>query len=53
MYPLPAPGSVATKAPVPWDSAKPYGGLGFRGVDAKVEKAEYPITEFDVKGRKL
>ena len=53
MYPLPAPGSVATKAPVPWDNAKPYGGLGFRGVDAKVEKAEYPITEFDINGRKL
>ena len=53
MYPLPAPHSVPVKAPVPWDSARPYGGLGFRGVDAKAEKAQYAITEFDVHGGKI
>ena len=53
MYPLPAPGSVPKKMPVPWDDAKPYDGLGFRGVAAKVKKAQYSVTEFSVKGEKL
>ena len=34
MFPLPAPGSVPKRAPVPWDPAAPYKGLGFREVDA-------------------
>jgi len=32
MYPLPAPMSVPKKAPVPWDPAAPYKGLGYREV---------------------
>ena len=35
MFPLPAPGSVPKRAPVPWDPAAPYKGLGFREVDAE------------------
>ena len=34
MFPLPAPGSVPKKAPIPWDAAKPFDGLGFRDVKA-------------------
>jgi hypothetical protein len=34
MFPLPAPMSVAKKAPIPWDPARPYAGLGFREIDA-------------------
>ncbi|HEY6873888.1 MAG TPA: metallophosphoesterase [Geobacteraceae bacterium] len=49
MYPLPAPLSQPKKAPVPWDPAAPYKNLGFRGIDAKVLKADYVITEFPVK----
>lgn len=48
MFPLPAPGSVPKKAPVPWDVAAPYKGLGFRDVEARVRKADYEITELPV-----
>ena len=45
MFPLPAPGSVPKRAPLPWDAASPYKGLGFRDVEADVRKARYEITE--------
>ncbi len=50
MYPLPAPGSVPVKAPVPWDPAAPYKGLGFRTVDAHTKPAKFDLTEYTVKG---
>ena len=53
IFPLPAPLSQPKKAPVPWDPASPYKNLGFRGIDAKAQKADYRITEFGVKGEKL
>ncbi|MBT9099745.1 metallophosphoesterase [Methylovulum psychrotolerans] len=34
IFPLPAPGSVPKRAPIPWNSAKPYDGLGFRQIEA-------------------
>jgi Icc-related predicted phosphoesterase len=48
MFPLPAPGSVPKRVPIPWDAAAPYKGLGYRGIEAKTEKADYMITEFPV-----
>ena len=48
MFPLPAPGSVAKKAPIPWNPVKPYDGLGFRTVRGRVGAAEYPLTEWPV-----
>ncbi len=48
MFPLPAPGSVPKRVPVPWDPAAPYKGLGYRGVEAKTKNAEYLITEYPV-----
>jgi Icc-related predicted phosphoesterase len=48
MFPLPAPGSQPARAPLPWDPAQPYKGLGFRSVDAEVAQAAYEITEFPV-----
>ncbi len=53
MFPLPAPGSVPKKLPVPWEDTSPYKGLGFRGIEAKVNQAKYGITEFGVRGEKL
>jgi 3',5'-cyclic AMP phosphodiesterase CpdA len=50
MYPLPAPGSVPKRAPVPWDPSQPYKNLGFRGIDANGERGDYTLTEFPVKG---
>ncbi len=46
MYPLPAPLSLPKKAPVPWDPAAPYRGLGFRGIKTNVAKSDYTITEY-------
>ena len=46
IFAQPAPGSVAKRAPVPWDSAHPYRGLGFRQIEA--ERDEYKLTEFPV-----
>jgi heme/copper-type cytochrome/quinol oxidase subunit 2 len=34
IFPLPAPGSVPKRAPVPWDETQPYRGLGWRDVEA-------------------
>jgi hypothetical protein len=48
IFPLIAPGSQPKRAPVAWDPAQPYKGLGFRGVDAEVRKAGYEITEYAV-----
>ena len=49
MFPLPAPGSVPKRIPLPWDPAEPYKGLGYRSVDANVEKAAYVLTEYPIK----
>ena len=46
MYPLPAPLSQPKKAPVPWDPAAPYRGLGFRGIKTVIAKGDYAITEY-------
>jgi 3',5'-cyclic AMP phosphodiesterase CpdA len=48
MFPLPAPGSQPKRAPVPWDAARPYKGLGYREVEAEPAKAQYAITELPV-----
>jgi hypothetical protein len=48
MYPLPVPLSVPKKAPIPWDPAKPYNGLGFRTVQTKSSGAPYSLSEWPV-----
>ena len=48
IFPLPAPGSQPKREPIPWDPAQPYKGLGFRGIEAEIAKAEYEIVEFPV-----
>ena len=48
MFPLPAPGSVPKKAPIPWNPAKPFDGLGFRTVRASARRADYPISEWPI-----
>jgi hypothetical protein len=47
MFPLPAPGSQPKRVPLPWDSAHPYRGLGWREVEAE-QPAEYKLSEFPV-----
>ncbi len=48
IFPLPAPGSQPKREPLLWDTSQPYRGLGFRSVEAEVDKAEYAITEYPV-----
>jgi len=48
MFPLPAPHSVPKKAPIPWDAANPYRGLGFRSVQSKAAGDDYALTEWPV-----
>lgn len=48
IFPLPAPGSAPKRAPLPWDAAAPYKGLGFRDVEAQVRQRRYEITELPV-----
>ena len=36
IFPLPAPGSVPKRAPIPWDPAHPYQGLGFRQIHTQL-----------------
>lgn len=48
MFPLPAPGSAPKRAPIPWDAAAPYKGLGVRDIEANRRKASYAITELPV-----
>ncbi|MBI3546371.1 MAG: metallophosphoesterase [Gammaproteobacteria bacterium] len=48
IFPLPAPGSQPKRAPLPWDAAHPYSGLGFREVEAEIKTTEYVITELPV-----
>jgi len=49
VFPLPAPGSQAKRAPLPWDPDAPNKGLGFREVEAEVDQRRYRITERPVK----
>ena len=46
IFPLVAPGSQPKRAPVAWNAAEPYKGLGFREVSAK--KSGLAVTEFPV-----
>jgi len=48
MYPLPAPGSLPKRVPLPWDPRAPYKGLGFREIDAEVDSAKLEIAEYPV-----
>jgi len=46
MFPLPAPGSMATPAQVPWDPSQPYRGLGFRVVTIEVPTKKVSVQEY-------
>jgi len=48
IFPLPAPGSQEKRTPLPWDSAMPNKGLGFREVEADGDAKRYGLQEFPV-----
>jgi Calcineurin-like phosphoesterase len=45
VFPLPAPGSVPKKVPLPWNEATPFAGLGYRQVDAGPTGGDLRLTE--------
>jgi Icc-related predicted phosphoesterase len=48
MFPLPAPGSVPKRVPIPWDASAPYKGLGYRSIASLSTNADLTITEYPV-----
>ncbi|HMK67717.1 MAG TPA: metallophosphoesterase [Stellaceae bacterium] len=49
IFPQPAPHSVEKKAPVAWDPAHPFQGLGWRSVEADGKKASVTFAEHPLK----
>ncbi|HVM79192.1 MAG TPA: metallophosphoesterase [Stellaceae bacterium] len=49
IFPQPAPHSVEKKAPVAWDPAHPFRGLGWRSVEADGKKASVTFAEHALK----
>jgi len=47
IFPQPAPGSLPKRTPVAWNAAKPYNGLGFRGIEV-ADRSKYVLTEYPV-----
>jgi hypothetical protein len=50
VFPLPAPGSVPKKAPLPWNPGQPFAGLGYRRVDVAGPDALTRLAELPVRG---
>jgi hypothetical protein len=48
VFPMPAPGSVPRKAPLPWDASAPFQGIGYRRVEAPDGAREARLTELPV-----
>jgi 3',5'-cyclic AMP phosphodiesterase CpdA len=48
MFALPTPDTAGMRKPVPWDSAHPNAGLGYRSVEAKTTSADYALTEIPI-----
>ncbi len=48
IFPLPPPGSLPKRIPIPWDPVFPYKGLGFRGIGTAPVKSEFVITEYPI-----
>lgn len=50
MYPFPAPDAAAELAPVPWDPALPWKGLGYCGVTVNPALSELHIVQYPIPG---
>lgn len=48
IFPLPAPGSQETRAPLPWNPSVPFQGLGVREIEVGKQAAEFTLSEFPV-----
>jgi hypothetical protein len=45
IFPLPAPGSVPKRAPIAWDPAEPFKGMGWRSVQTASNLADAKVQE--------
>jgi hypothetical protein len=45
IFPLPAPGSQPKRAPIPWDPAAPFRGIGWRSVAAEPKQAAFNFQD--------
>jgi hypothetical protein len=48
IFPLPPAGSVPKKAPLPWDTATPFKGLGFRRIAVDGDGGDPRLTELPI-----
>ena len=48
VFPLPAPGSVPKKEPLPWNAAAPFNGLGYRQIELEGYDGDARLTEVPV-----
>jgi hypothetical protein len=48
VFPLPAPGSLPKKAPLPWDASAPWKGLGYRQVQLAGRDSSPALTELGI-----
>ena len=53
IFPLPAPGSVPKRQPIPWDPEHPARGLGYREVEVAAKDGGVKLEEYDVKGARV
>ena len=49
VFALPAPGSVPKKAPLPWNDATPFAGLGYRRIDERGSDGSLKLVELPVR----
>jgi hypothetical protein len=49
MMPMPAPGSMPKRMPVPWSNLEPYRGLGFRNIDSEPKRVTYLLSEYPIR----
>jgi hypothetical protein len=48
MLPMPLAGSMPKRMPVPWNSAEPYKGLGFRNVQSETKARKYELSQYPI-----
>lgn len=48
IFPLPAPGSVSKRVPIPWNAAQPYSGLGYQNVQTAIQQQIYLLDEISL-----
>ncbi len=49
MLPMPLPGSMPKRQPIPWSASAPYNGLGFRNVLSQSKLDKYQLNEYPIK----